>query len=146
MQLEFRLRQWQVKPEANLLVSTAGSIQLDHRLMKLLVFLSHNAGRDLSKDEILQAVWGEGVHSEEVLTVAISSLRKILGDNARRPRFIKTLPRHGYRMLIAAAEPTSSSPRSLIEFLDERVGIRFLIISFIIILFLLVLLTKKHLH
>ena len=36
--------------------------------MKLPVFLAHNARHDPSKDDILQAVWGEGGHSEEVLT------------------------------------------------------------------------------
>jgi DNA-binding winged helix-turn-helix (wHTH) protein len=96
------------------------------------------------------------VFSEEVLTVAVSSLRKALGDDSRAPRYIKTIPRFGYRMLVSPTSvptPTSlsqparqSAVPELLEWLEARVGLRFLIVAIIIILFLIVLLNKKHLH
>jgi DNA-binding winged helix-turn-helix (wHTH) protein len=124
--------------------------------MQLLVYFAQNTGKDLSKEEILKAVWGEGVFSEEVLTVAVSSLRKALGDDSRSPQYIKTIPRFGYRMLMSPAPlaapshhpmtTTQSTFMAILEFIEARVGLRFLIVAIIVILFLIVLLTKKHLH
>jgi DNA-binding winged helix-turn-helix (wHTH) protein len=96
------------------------------------------------------------VFSEEVLTVAVSSLRKSLGDDSRSPKYIKTIPRYGYRMLMSpTALPAStgdSAPRrksaftEMLEFLEARIGLRFLIVAIIVILFLIVLMTKRHIH
>jgi len=54
-------------------------------------------------------------------------------------------------MLVAPASPaqnvaTHSPSKSLLEFLDERVGLRFLIVAGIVVLFLLMLLTRRHFH
>ena len=156
MQEEFKIPGWLVKPQTNELVGAEQTLKLDHKVMQLLIYLVQNAGKDLSKEDILRAVWGEGVFTEEVLTVAVSSLRKALGDNSRTPNYIKTLPRFGYRMLTPPISlmPTllNSSPipqskfLTVLEFLESRIGLRFLIVAAIIVLFLIVLLTKKHLH
>lgn len=156
MQEEFKIPGWLVKPQTNELVGAEQTLKLDHKVMQLLVYLVQNAGSDLSKENILRAVWGEGVFTEEVLTVAVSSLRKALGDNSRTPNYIKTLPRFGYRMLTPPislmSTPPSASPipqskfLTVLEFLESRIGLRFLIVAAIIVLFLIVLLTKKHLH
>lgn len=156
MQEEFKIPGWLVKPQTNELVGAEQTLKLDHKVMQLLIYLVQNAGKDLSKDDILRAVWGEGVFTEEVLTVAISNLRKALGDNSRAPNYIKTLPRFGYRMLTSPISSMASPPDSfpipqskslaVLEFLDSRIGLRFLIVAVIIVLFLIVLLTKKHLH
>ncbi len=156
MQEEFKIPGWLVKPQANELVGAEQTLKLDHKVMQLLVYLVQNAGSDLSKENILRAVWGEGVFTEEVLTVAVSSLRKALGDNSRTPNYIKTLPRFGYRMLTPPISLMSTPPNAspipqskfltVLEFLESRIGLRFLIVAAIIVLFLIVLLTKKHLH
>ena len=150
MQENFQLHEWLVKPDANEISGQGRTVKLDHKVMQLLVYFTENAGKDLSKEEILRAVWGEGVFSEEVLTVAVSSLRKGLGDDSRSPRYLKTIPRFGYRMLVPSSHlPTQSRKSPVMEilaFLETRVGLRFLIIAIIVILFLLVLLTKKHIH
>lgn len=155
-QTSFQLHEWLVKPDANELVRQNQTLKLDHKVMQLLVYFAENPGKDLAKEEILKAVWGEGVFSEEVLTVAVSSLRKSLGDDSRSPRYVKTIPRYGYHMLMSpTALPASTgdpAPKSksafieMLEFLEARLGLRFLIVAIIIILFLIVLLTKKHIH
>lgn len=156
MQESFKIFDWLVKSQTNELVRADQTLKLDHKVMQLLVYLAQHADQDLSKEEILRAVWGEGVFSEEVLTVAVSSLRKALGDDSRAPKYIKTLPRFGYRLLAPPASPETSTLQSvpppqsrflaLLEFLDARIGLRFLIVAAIVILFLIVLLTKKHFH
>lgn len=156
MQEEFKIPGWLVKPQTNELVGAEQTLKLDHKVMQLLVYLVQNAGKDLTKEDILRAVWGEGVFTEEVLTVAVSSLRKALGDNSRTPNYIKTLPRFGYRMLTPPISLMPTPPNSfpipqskfltVLEFLESRIGLRFLIVAAIIVLFLIVLLTKKHFH
>ncbi len=155
-QASFQLHEWLVKPPANELVRQKQTLKLDHKVMQLLVYFAQNPDKDLAKEEILKAVWGEGVFSEEVLTVAVSSLRKSLGDDSRSPQYLKTIPRYGYRLLMSptalpasAGDPTPKSKSNFIgilEFLEARIGLRFLIVAIIVILFLLVLLTKKHIH
>lgn len=149
----FQFYDWLVKPHTNELAGPTQTLKLDHKVMQLLVYLAANANKDLPKEEILRAVWGEGVFSEEVLTVAVSSLRKALQDDSRSPKYIKTIPRFGYRLLlppqsspVASAAVHSSPFLNILEFLEARVGLRFLIVAVIVILFLLVLLTRKHLH
>ncbi|MGH1362188.1 MAG: winged helix-turn-helix domain-containing protein [Calditrichia bacterium] len=141
----FQLGKWLVKPDSNELVSENQTQQLEHIVMQLLVYFTENSCRNLSKDEILKGVWGDGIHSEEVLTVAVSNLRKALGDSAHKPRYIKTLHRFGYRMLLQplpAETVEANNHRSLLSQLEQRVGLRFLVISVIVALFLTVLLVQ----
>lgn len=64
-----------------------------------LVALVERAGRVVDKDELLAVVWGEVVVGDDTLAQNISTLRRVLGDDASRPRFIATVPRHGYRFV-----------------------------------------------
>jgi serine/threonine-protein kinase len=72
--------------------------------MDVLVHLAANPERVVSKEELLTVVWGGAFVEEGALAQAIHSLRKALGDDARQPRFIQTVPKRGYR-LVAAVEP-----------------------------------------
>ena len=140
---DFRLGLWLVKPASNEIVYQHESRRLEHKVMRLLVFLAQEAGRDLSREEILRGVWGDGVHNEEVLTVAVSALRKALGDDPKSPRFIKTVPRYGYHMLQAAdAMVEKSTPPPLWRRLAQRVGLRFLIMAALLGLLLLIVLVQ----
>jgi len=65
----------------------------------LLSCLARNAGRVLTPDQILEKVWGEGyVGKSHLLQVNITRLRKKLGDDAQKPRYIFTRPGIGYTM------------------------------------------------
>lgn len=74
--------------------------------MDVLVHLAANPERVVSKEELLEVVWGGAFVEEGALAQAIHSLRKALGDDARQPRFIQTVPKRGYR-LVAGVEPRS---------------------------------------
>ena len=75
------------------------SVQLEHTPLKLLLCLIENKGSDLSKDAMLEQVWANKVVTEDVLTVAMSQIRKGLGDKAKSPKFVKTIPGVGYRLI-----------------------------------------------
>jgi class 3 adenylate cyclase len=70
----------------------------------VLHYLVTHPDRLVTKDELLDAVWPETSVTDAVLRVAIGALRKVLGDTARTPRFIATVPRRGYRFLALAEE------------------------------------------
>ncbi len=67
--------------------------------MQVLLFLMQHAGEEVSKSQIIEHVWKGSVVAEDILSVAVSKIRKVLGDNARNPTFIKTLPGVGYRLI-----------------------------------------------
>lgn len=139
-QQQLTIGKWIALPETDEIVSGEQRRRLDHTVMKLLVFLIQNKNRDLSKEEIISEVWGEGVHTEEVLTVAMSSLRKTLDDDFRKPKYIKTIPRFGYHLLDteSISQENGTRPVAVIEALERRVGLRFLIISVILFMILLI--------
>ncbi len=140
----FWLGPWRVQPDTNEISSRQETKKLEHIVMRLLVFLAQNPRQDLTKESILQGVWGEGSHNEEVLTVAISSLRKALGDPARNPTFIKTLHRFGYRFLVEPRPLNTQTAgiRKAFSRIADRVGPRFLVVAGLIALLLTVILVQ----
>lgn len=70
----------------------------------LLCALARQPGTLLTKDTLLDAVWGHQFVSESVLKTAISDLRTVLGDSPREPRIIETVSRRGYRFIAATAD------------------------------------------
>ncbi|MBA7676812.1 Transcriptional regulatory protein KdpE [subsurface metagenome] len=67
---------------------------------RLLSYLTHNAGRVVTPDQILEKVWGEEYIGEyHILRVSIARLRQKLGDDPKKPRFIATKIGIGYIFL-----------------------------------------------
>ncbi|MGZ5272256.1 MAG: AAA family ATPase [Ramlibacter sp.] len=95
--------------EANAWLLRGGkAVALAPTPFSLLCALARQPDALLTKDALLDAVWGHRFVTESVLKTAISDLRTALGDDAREPRFIKTVPRRGYRFIAATA--TASLP------------------------------------
>lgn len=73
---------------------------LPDKAMAVLVFLAENARRVCDRDDILDAVWGDERQAyDRVLDNAIAEIRRALGDDARSPTYIQTVPKRGYRLL-----------------------------------------------
>jgi hypothetical protein len=70
-------------------------------------------GRLVSKDRFMDEVWRGIPVTDEALTQCIRSLRKQLGDDAARPRFIQTEPKHGYRFIAPVEVVGGEAPRPL---------------------------------
>jgi DNA-binding winged helix-turn-helix (wHTH) protein/tetratricopeptide (TPR) repeat protein len=95
--------EWTVVPSRNLLARGEEQVRLEPRVMDLLVHLAERSGQVVSKEELMERVWKVRYGTDEVLTVAVYSLRKALGDEARRPRYIETVSRRGYRWIAPIA-------------------------------------------
>jgi len=95
----FNVGGWLIVPSLNRLSKGEDSVQLELKLMEVLVHLVGRAGELVSKRELIDEVWKVEVISDGTLTRAIALLRKALGDDARNPRFIETIPKRGYRLV-----------------------------------------------
>lgn len=74
-------------------------VELNSRYLDALILLVSAEGRLVSKDRFLDEVWRGVPVTDEALTQCIKTLRRQLGDDAARPRFIETVPKHGYRFV-----------------------------------------------
>ena len=101
---KYQLGRWIVCPITNTFQDTDEQKSIDNKSMQVLLFLIQNAEQNVTKKQIIEHVWQESIVNEEILSVAISKIRKALGDNARQPTFIKTIPNVGY-CLVAAVKP-----------------------------------------
>jgi DNA-binding winged helix-turn-helix (wHTH) protein/Tfp pilus assembly protein PilF len=99
------------------LLRGAEPVRLSPRAHEVLVILVREHGRLVTKKELLARVWPEAFVEEGILTVYISSLRKALGEDARRPIYIETVARSGYRFIAAVtcglASEKSSAPSAM---------------------------------
>ena len=91
-------------------------IELSSRYFDALSLLVAERGRLVTKERFLGEVWRGVPVTDEALTQCIKTLRRQLGDDAARPRFIETVPKHGYRFIaeldgVPAAAMPDSAPR-----------------------------------
>lgn len=101
--LPFRLGSWHVHPDANEIRAGDRTVRLEPKAMGVLVALASRAGEAVRRDEIEAAVWPDVVVTEASLTRCVSHLREALGDDARAPSLIETVPTVGYRLLVPPA-------------------------------------------
>ena len=96
---KLRVGGWVVDPGLNEIGRSGESVKLEPKAMEVLVYLAHRAGRPIGREELLAAVWPGVVVGDDTLTQAIIKLRKALGDDAHRPKFIETISKRGYRLI-----------------------------------------------
>lgn len=79
-------------------------VELNARYFDALALLASAPGELVTKDRFMGEVWRGIPVTDEALTQCIRTLRRQLGDDAARPRFIETVPKHGYRFIAAVGE------------------------------------------
>jgi DNA-binding winged helix-turn-helix (wHTH) protein len=117
---DFRLAQWLVQPSLDQLASDGAVVRIRPQLMDLLVCLAAGAGRTVTRKEIAAAIWPGQFASDSGLARCVAELRQALGDSARQPRIIETIPKRGYRLIApvspAAREVPAPAPPRLSPF------------------------------
>lgn len=107
-----RFGQFRLDPRDRLLEREGAPIEINARYLDALILLAREHGKLVSKDRFHQEVWRGVPVTDEALTQCIKTLRRQLGDDAANPRFIETIPKHGYRF-IAAVEAGDGAPAAL---------------------------------
>src|SRR5262245_60994682 len=109
----FRLGEYSVRPSLNVVAVNGTETSLEPKAVEVLVCLASRPGEVLDHERILRKVGGDTAATDEVLTRAISNLRKVLDDDAAGPRYIQTIQRRGYRLVAPVVrdgdKPTKSS-------------------------------------
>jgi len=95
-----------VQPMRNQVMDGGQEVSVEPRVMAVLCYLAQHAGRVVTRDELLDAVWADLVVNEDALTRAVSELRKLFDDDPRAPEVVQTVRGRGYR-LIAPVRPAN---------------------------------------
>ncbi len=85
-------------------------VSLQEQPLQVLAMLLEQRGAVVTRDELKRQLWPDHtfVDFEHGLNAAVRRLRVALGDSADHPRYIETLPRHGYRLMVAIEEATGN--------------------------------------
>jgi DNA-binding winged helix-turn-helix (wHTH) protein len=93
--------------------------KLPEQPFQVLTALLEHPGEVVTREELRQRLWGSEtfVDFEHGLNAAVKRLRETLGDSAENPRYIETLPRHGYRLIVPVerAEPVAADPAGTVR-------------------------------
>jgi len=90
---------WRLDSSSGVLNRGDEETRVEPRVMAVLLDLATHAGQVRAKDDIIAAVWADTYVGEAALSRCISELRRALGDDARDPKYIETLPKRGYRLV-----------------------------------------------
>lgn len=106
----FRFADVEVR-ENDFMVTRDGSrLALEPKALRVLLYLLRHPGRVIRKNELLDAVWGDTAVTEDALVRTIVVLRRLLGEDRLKPRFIETVATIGYRFICPVAKEVRSSP------------------------------------
>jgi len=113
---------WLVAPSLNKVSRNGTTVQLEPKVMSVLVCLAEHPGEPVSKEKLLQTVWPDTFVGEGVLVRSIVELRRVFEDDAKEPRVIQTIAKRGYRLVAPVVpmngaasthEPRAQSPESI---------------------------------
>src|SRR3979490_2756499 len=98
----FRFGAFELDPRGGELWKAGGRAPLQPQPARVLSLLVSRSGELVTREEIQREVWPEGtfVDFEQSLNFCIRQIRTALGDQAATPRYVETLPRRGYRLLV----------------------------------------------
>jgi DNA-binding winged helix-turn-helix (wHTH) protein len=97
----YRFTEFVLSPRRRVLVRDGRELRLIPRYFDLLVFLVQHRGEAVHRREIFDRIWSDVIVSDSALSQAIRTIRRVLGDDPRDPRFIRTVSRHGYQFVFA---------------------------------------------
>jgi len=103
----YRIGGWTFRAGENELLQGGERRRLEDRAARTLELLCRRAGEAVGQDEMITEVWNGRSQSPNSIPVVIGQLRRALGDDARSPRFIETVPKRGYRLV---AGPEAETP------------------------------------
>jgi DNA-binding winged helix-turn-helix (wHTH) protein len=97
-----RFGPFEVDPKSRELFSQGLRIQLQEQPFRILSMLLEHRGEVVTREELCEALWpGDTfVDFDQGLNKAINKIRSALGDSPERPRYIETLPKRGYRLIV----------------------------------------------
>lgn len=107
-----RIGDWTLDTSLNEIRRGDAIVRLEPKAVEVLAYLAGHAGEVVGREQLLSAVWPGAIVGDDTLTQAVIKLRKALGDDARRPVFIETISKKGYRLIAEVGEFSEKLPGS----------------------------------
>src|SRR5580658_1983073 len=104
-----RIGAWCVNPASGQISRNGETARVEARTMRLLLCLAERPGEVVSIDDLLDQVWSDVTVAPDSVYQAVTSLRRLLGDDPKQPTYIATIPRLGYRMVATVSPWTDHS-------------------------------------
>lgn len=95
----WRIGEWIVDPGTDQISRDGTTVRVETRAMQLLLSLARRPGEVVSIDDLLGEAWPDVIVTPDSVYQAITSLRRLLGDDPKQPTYIATVPRRGYRLI-----------------------------------------------
>jgi Tol biopolymer transport system component/DNA-binding winged helix-turn-helix (wHTH) protein len=112
----YRFGAFTLDPDQRILLREGKPIPLAPKVFETLLALAESSGRIVGKEELMNRLWPDTFVEEANLAFNIQQLRRTLGDNARKPVYIETVARRGYRFIATVEElesdESATSPRA----------------------------------
>ncbi|MFN2512774.1 MAG: winged helix-turn-helix domain-containing protein [Pyrinomonadaceae bacterium] len=105
----YRFGEFSLDADQKVLLRQGKPVLLAPKVLDTLLTLVQHSGRIVEKEELMTRVWPDTFVEESNLTYSIGQLRKTLGDDARRPRYIENIPKRGYRFIADVEEVLSDT-------------------------------------
>ena len=74
-------------------------VNLEPKQYSTLLLLCQHESQIVSREQLLEVIWNGVIVSENTINKHIAGIRKLLGDNAKSPKYIETVQRKGYRFI-----------------------------------------------
>jgi tetratricopeptide (TPR) repeat protein/DNA-binding winged helix-turn-helix (wHTH) protein len=118
----FYLRDLLVDPLKGLVTGRAGSEHLPPKAIEVLLCLASSPGKLVTRETLIEEVWGTDHGSSEALSHAVSEIRHALDDHPDNPKFLQTLPKRGYRLIVEAV-PKSAHTATVVPGTQYGTGV-----------------------
>jgi DNA-binding winged helix-turn-helix (wHTH) protein len=102
---QFRIGDLLVVPASLVVVRNGQELKFELRWMQVLMMLAAHAGETLSIERLLIEVWRSTVYDDHPVIKTISCIRKSIGDDSRKPCYIETVSKVGYRLIAPVTLP-----------------------------------------
>lgn len=149
---QYQFGPWTFYAETGTLQQNGATESLDPKIADLLHLFLQHPGKLFSRDELLDIIWSGTVVNDNSVSWAISQLRKALGDEAKAPLYLQTLPKKGYRFIADVTpltKPSSekahkASTRQQFKLLKSTTGIVSIVASLLVVAIVIYLLPQQN--
>ena len=143
---DFWIGKYLIRPKYNEVSFGKTTIQVEYKVMQVLLCLASQPGTLISREILLEEVWKGSLVTEETLSRCISLLRKVFKDDAHNPKVIQTIRNKGYRLIAPVTSHktresaiTNEGPPQKRNIFSKALGIFF---GFVFLIFILGVLGK----
>ena len=110
MRSRLRIGEWSADRATNELRRGRHRLRIEPKAMEVLMALARRPGEVVSREALLAELWPGVVVGDEALTQSIIKLRRAFGDQPKKPAYIETIAKRGYRLIAPVAEAPPAAP------------------------------------